>query len=134
MRGLPAFCCTNMQKMFACCSLPMPHALHRPIPAAPRTTPTSTSKPRCRRIGTGLSLICACMAVQLRPAAVAAAPWLAQLLGLALVCSNCQVGSAFVPGGGRTRGKRAAAYGIAGCGRGRGQAPASREVPAARGC
>ncbi|KAL4448630.1 hypothetical protein ABPG75_005849 [Micractinium tetrahymenae] len=41
-------------------------------------------------IVTALSLICACMAVQLRGVAVAAAPWAAQLLGAALVCSNSQ--------------------------------------------
>ena len=37
------------------------------------------------------SILCACLAVRLRFITVAAAPWLAQLLGYALVCSNSEV-------------------------------------------
>ena len=44
------------------------------------------------RLGVAGSILCACLAVRLRFITVAAAPWLAQLLGYALVCSNSEVG------------------------------------------
>ncbi|KAL4424640.1 hypothetical protein ABPG77_002258 [Micractinium sp. CCAP 211/92] len=39
---------------------------------------------------TALSLVCACVALQVQGLAVAAAPWVSQLLGLVLICSNSQ--------------------------------------------
>ena len=58
---------------------PSPHVCVRPVSLC------------ARRLGVAGSILCACLAVRLRFITVAAAPWLAQLLGYALVCSNSEV-------------------------------------------